>query len=164
MDKSAPRDPYTALHGSCAVCGAIFEPRFRLGTNAKRFCSPQCKDKFWNERRRPPEKRNPPSVAADAAGGGSKQTEAMNSSAPPKKWQRVLHALADGRSFNRFEATRQLRDWCLHTTVSTLQRKGILVARRNETVPGYEGLPTRVCRYWLEPTECAKAAKLLGDQ
>lgn len=71
----------------------------------------------------------------------------------PKKWQRVLSALLDGRTFNRFESERQLNDHCLHTTVSTLQDMGVTILREFETVPGYQGIPTRVCRYWLEQSE-----------
>lgn len=76
-----------------------------------------------------------------------------NNTAIPKKWQRVLSALLDGRTFNRFEAERQLNDHCLHTTVSTLQDMGVTIHRQFETVPGYQGIPTRVCRYWLEQSE-----------
>jgi len=71
----------------------------------------------------------------------------------PKKWQRVLSALLDGRTFNRFEAERQLSDHTLHSTVSTIQSKGVTILREFETVPGYQGLDTHVCRYWLEQSE-----------
>lgn len=71
----------------------------------------------------------------------------------PKKWQRVLTAFVEGKSFNRFESERQLNDHCLHTTVSTLERKGVTVFRETESVPGYQGIPTRVCRYWLDRSE-----------
>lgn len=87
-----------------------------------------------------------------------------NNTAIPKKWQRVLSALLDGRTFNRFEAERQLNDHCLHTTVSTLQDMGVTIPREYETVPGYQGIPTRVCRYWLEQSEpnLRRASFLLG--
>lgn len=77
--------------------------------------------------------------------------EKTNSS--PRKWQRVLTALLNGQSFNRFEAERKLNDHCLHTTVSKLQGMGVDILRKFEAVPGYHGLPTRVCRYWLEQSE-----------
>ena len=80
----------------------------------------------------------------------------------PFKWERVLHALADGQRFNRFEAERILNDHCLHSTVSTIQQKGVQVERREEVVPGYQGIPTHVCRYWLNPEEQVKAAAMLG--
>ncbi len=76
-----------------------------------------------------------------------------NITAIPKKWQRVLSALLDGRTFNRFEAERQLSDHALHSTVSSLQAKGVIILREFETVPGYQGIPTHVCRYWLEQSE-----------
>ncbi len=53
------------------------------------------------------------------------------------------------RSYNRFEAARELSDWCLHTTVATIQGKGVTVSRKFETIPGFEGSPTRCCRYWI---------------
>jgi hypothetical protein len=71
----------------------------------------------------------------------------------PKKWQRVLTAFVEGKSFNRFESERQLNDHCLHTTVSTLQGFGVTIFREFETVPGWQGIPTRVCRYWLDRSE-----------
>lgn len=81
---------------------------------------------------------------------------------PPQKWKRVLAALVDGISYNRFEAECKLNDHCLHSTVSTLQRKGITVERRDEIVPGYQGIPTHVCRYWLAVEQREKARGLLG--
>ena len=70
------------------------------------------------------------------------------------KIQRVLVALMSGRSFNCFEAEWQLHDHCLHSNISTLDRKyGITVSREFETVLGYQGKPTRVCRYWMELEE-----------
>lgn len=81
----------------------------------------------------------------------------------PHKWERVLRAFLTGRSFNRFEAERQLADHCLHSTVSTIQEKGVPIARKTEKVPGYMGIPTDCCRYWLEPAHRAAALKLLGE-
>jgi hypothetical protein len=76
------------------------------------------------------------------------------------KTKRVLLALMN-RSYNRFEASRQLSDWCLHSTVATIQSKGIIVNRRFETVPGYEGIPTSVCRYWIDKDQHERAEKFL---
>lgn len=82
----------------------------------------------------------------------------------PHKWQRVLRALVAGRSYNRFEAARELSDHCLHSTIATIQAKGIPVARRTEKVPGYLGASTECCRYWLEPSSISAALNLLaGD-
>lgn len=102
-----------------------------------------------------------------ATGGNQVANEkynASNTTPIPKKWQRVLSALLDGRTFNRFESERQLNDHCLHTTVSTLQDMGVTILRQFETVPGYQGIPTRVCRYWLEQSEpnMRRASILLG--
>ena len=68
---------------------------------------------------------------------------------PISKKKRVLLALIDGRSFNRFEAERNLNDHVLNSTVSDLQHLGIVISRHRETVPGYCGSPTSVCRYWI---------------
>lgn len=91
-------------------------------------------------------------------------TSEINNSITCKKWQRVLSAMFTGKSFNRFESERQLNDHCLHTTVSALQGRGINILREFETVPGYQGIPTRVCRYWLEQSEpnLRRAAILLN--
>ena len=80
---------------------------------------------------------------------------------PPSKKQRVLKALTE-RSYNRFEAERQLHDHCLHTTVSTLQNKyDIEIEREFESVPGYQGFEARVCRYWIAPEHVDTALKLV---
>lgn len=97
---------------------------------------------------------------AGVTGLGNTQ-QANYSTRPPKKWQRVLRALLSGKSYNRFEAERALSDHCLHSTVSGLQRKGLTIHRRYETVPGYMGSPTDVCRYWLAPESLQKARELL---
>ena len=94
-------------------------------------------------------------------GGGKSQKTLIRKGS---KIGRVLEALAEGRTLNRFEATRQLHDWTLHSTVSALEKHGISVARQYETVPGYQGHPTRCRRYWLEPDQRERARKLLGGQ
>lgn len=73
----------------------------------------------------------------------------------PRKWQRVLAAFLTGRSFNRFQAERPvedggLSDHCLHSTVSEIQEKGVVISRKFEKVPGYQNIPTEVKRYWLD--------------
>lgn len=80
---------------------------------------------------------------------------------------RVLAALLSGQSYNRFQAERVLHDHCLHSTISTLQKKlGVEIARKMEVVPGYRGNPTRCCRYWLEKDELQriKKARTTSDQ
>lgn len=80
---------------------------------------------------------------------------------PPLKWQRVLGAFLAGRSYNRFEAERDLNDHTLPSTVSSLQEMGVTILRRMETVPGYMGCPTEVMRYWLAPESQQRARVLL---
>jgi len=78
----------------------------------------------------------------------------------PKKWQRVLRAFLTGRTLNRFEAATDLQDWCLHSTVSGLQRRNLVIHRRGESVPGAFG-PVYCCRYALAPESFEKARELL---
>jgi len=86
------------------------------------------------------------------------------SNKPAHKIIRVLSALTR-RSWNRFEAELYLHDHCLHSTVSSIQQKyGIIIARKFERVPGYMGLPTRVCRYWFTPDQRVKALKIIGKK
>ncbi|MFZ5620865.1 MAG: hypothetical protein ACOY5W_07575 [Pseudomonadota bacterium] len=77
------------------------------------------------------------------------------------KQSRILAELASGGSLNRFEAER-IGDHVLHTTVSKIERLGIRVSRRTETVPGYDGHATHVCRYWLDDENRERAAAMLG--
>lgn len=93
------------------------------------------------------------------------QNTQTNLNTTPKKWQRVLAAFLTGKSYNRFESERHLNDHCLHTTVAYLQGQGLSIFREYEKVPGWQGLPTRVCRYWLERSEAnLKRAKALLDR
>lgn len=78
----------------------------------------------------------------------------MKLPSPDTKMGRVLAALLDGKSYNRFEAERWLHDHCLNSTVADLQIAfHIKIFREFETVPGYNGNPIRCCRYWIEPDE-----------
>jgi hypothetical protein len=81
---------------------------------------------------------------------------------PPLKWRRVLAAMAHGKSFNRFEVERELSDHCLHTTVSGLQARGIVIRRADEVVPGFAGMPTHVKRYTIAPESLERARELLN--
>lgn len=77
------------------------------------------------------------------------------------KNERVFQALMSGRSFNRFEAERQLFDHCLHSTVATLEMKHrITISREYETVSGYMGRPTRCCRYWISEEEIKRIEEI----
>ena len=80
---------------------------------------------------------------------------------PPRKWARVLRALIDGKTLNRFDAYRELRDSCLNTTVSQIEGRGVTILRRDETVPGHFG-PVHCCRYWIAPESLQRARELLG--
>ena len=81
---------------------------------------------------------------------------------PPCKWKRVLAGLILGNTYNRFEAEKVLNDHCLHSTVSSLQDKGLTVLRAYENVPGFKGIPTQVRRYWIAPESLPRALEILG--
>jgi hypothetical protein len=100
-------------------------------------------------------------AAGGTAGTGIGESRQPNGSATPRKWQRVLRAFVDGRTLNRFEAVRELRDWCLNTTVSQLEQRGVTILRRDETVPGAYG-PVHCCRYWIAPGSIQHATALLS--
>ena len=106
--------------------------------------------------------KNPATGATGQGFGNDIQPLNNSTSAPPRKWRRVLAAFLTGQSYNRFESERVLSDHCLHTTVATLQRFGLIIDRNFETVPGYMGISTRVCRYRLSPASVDAAKALLG--
>ena len=106
--------------------------------------------------------RESPVTAGGGIPGLESNSRRNHTTKRPLKWRRVLTALHAGRSFNRFEAERALADHCLHTTVSVLQGKGLTILRHDETVSGYQGIPTHVTRYWLAPNSRDRAAELLG--
>lgn len=171
----------TALHGSqgdlsrnCEQCGNAFKPRIVHGANASRFCGTPCRD-LWHNRKRREEKQSPLSVAADQAGGETKQKH--NLSAPDNtpritktpiragtKLAAVLSALAEGQTLNRFEAERVVHDHTLNSTISEIEKRGVRVDRKEETVRGYRGNPTRVSRYWLADDQREAAKRLLGSE
>lgn len=106
-----------------------------------------------------------PTEAGTSAGLEQHTGRAEPSATPPamqpRKWARVLRAFADGKTLNRFDAYRELRDSCLNTTVSQIERRGVRISRREETVPGAFG-PVHCCRYWLAPESLQRARQLLG--
>ncbi len=172
VTKAAGTEPdviHTALHGSheasqryCDECQAAFTPRIKDGPNADRFCNSRCKDKWHNVRRRAP-LRSPPGRQPMAGGENiEKQTSAHTLTRSNSKLKRVLAALANGESHHRFTAERELHDHCLHSTVSSIQKYGIDVSRKDEVVAGFQGHPTHVMRYWLDEENRKRAAKLLG--
>jgi hypothetical protein len=95
---------------------------------------------------------------------GRPEPSATARSPQPRKWVRVLVAFIERgpRGWNRFEAARELRDHVLPTTVSQLERRGIKIVRRDETVPGAFG-PIRCCRYWLAEDSVPRARDLLQE-
>jgi hypothetical protein len=103
-----------------------------------------------------------PALAGGPGLGNETQAHHITRARRPRKWQRVLTALHAGKSFNRFQAERELADHCLNTTISILQGKGLTISRRDEIVPGFQNIPTHVNRYWLAPESYAKARELLG--
>ena len=75
------------------------------------------------------------------------------------KKKRVLIALCE-KPYHRFRAETELNDHCLHSTVSTIQNQhGIQVEREWVTVPGFQGIPTRVCCYWIADKNIKTALK-----
>jgi hypothetical protein len=114
--------------------------------------------------------KSPASAAAAADPGRGDKTDVPTERSatsravqPPRKWARILRALLDGRRLNRFEAARELRDWCLNTTVSQLERRGLTIQRKDEVVPGAYG-PVHCCRYWLAPESSERARELLQEK
>lgn len=105
-----------------------------------------------------------PELAATSPSLNQSNQQGNSTTKPPKKWQRVLAAFLTNRTFNRFEAERLLHDHALHSTVSALQARGIIIDRKFECIPGYRGLATWVCRYRLNPASVEMAKALLGTQ
>lgn len=105
-------------------------------------------------------RQSPASAGTDDPGSG--KTFQADPTKKPLKWRRVLRAFLDGRSLNRFEAVRELRDACLHSTVSGLQARGLTIHQRDEIVPGFQGIPTHVCRYKRAPESFDRARELLN--
>ncbi len=77
------------------------------------------------------------------------------------KIARVLAHLLTGASVNRFEA-EHLGDHCLPSTVSRLQKRGLLIERQLEPVPNGWGEPCRAARYRLPASERDKARTVLA--
>ena len=101
-----------------------------------------------------------PALAASAFQSKLK-TDASNFTLGRYKWQRMLFEFACGRSLNLKEG-ELLGDHALHSTVAGLQSRGLTILRREETIPGWGGAPTRVMRYWLCPQSLERALELLA--
>src|SRR4051812_46637624 len=71
---------------------------------------------------------------------------------PLPKCIRILTALVDGETLNRWEAAARWRDSCLNSTIAEIQtRLGITINRTDEVVPGFAGIPTHCKRYSIAP-------------
>lgn len=109
---------------------------------------------------------SPAEGATSGAGAGTTDKRETSATAPANqpKYLRVTGGFVDrgARGWNHFEAARELRDWCLNTTVSQLEKRGLKILRRDETVPGHFG-PVRCSRYWLAPESFDRARELLGS-
>lgn len=80
---------------------------------------------------------------------------------PERKYRRVLRALLGG-SLNRWEATRDpIRDWVLPSTIAELEKRGLRIERKAETVRGAYG-DAHCMRYWVSDESRQRAQDLLG--
>lgn len=81
---------------------------------------------------------------------------------PPTKIAETLNMiLASGtRGVHRFEAERN-GDHCLPSTISSLKKRGVVLADELIKVPGRHGNPTYVKRYWVEPEHVEQARTVL---
>jgi len=74
-----------------------------------------------------------------------------NSDNNTTKINRVFKAFLSGWRGHRFNAEKELHDHCLHSTVSTIEKKyHITIQRKRVTVSGYQGNPTSVKIYWID--------------
>jgi hypothetical protein len=88
-----------------------------------------------------------------AVGLGTPTTELKQQNEPCKtetKTTSILKLLYEGKSLNRFEA-EHFNDHCLNSTISSIERYGIVINRTWELVPCLDGNATvKVKRYWLD--------------
>lgn len=92
----------------------------------------------------------------------SQNTSSNAHSKPLLKWQRILAAFLDGRSWHAIDAGRELHTTCLNSDVADLERRGLVFHHERISVPGYGGAKTAVVRYRLSPGSYAQAHALLG--
>lgn len=80
------------------------------------------------------------------------------------KEYKVFQAFINGWRGHRFNAERQLHDHCLHSTVSTIEKKyRIIILRKWVSVAGYQGTPTRVKSYWMSDEDKKRFVLLLAS-
>lgn len=77
------------------------------------------------------------------------------------KTHRVLTEFFAGRKIHRFDAER-FGEHALHSTVSSLEARGLKFDRKTISVPTQWGRDCHVTLYWLAPESYPLAAQLLG--
>ena len=109
-------------------------------------------------------------VGSSAAGLGHNYdttsiTDRPGALKPKLKWHRVLDALVRRPSLHRFTAERdpEVRDHCLPTTISELQKRGLVIERKIIEVPGYQGGVAHIAEYSLAPADREAARRLLAS-
>ena len=78
------------------------------------------------------------------------------------KWQRILFAFMDGKSWHALEAVRELGTTCLHSDIAGLEARGLKFHHERINVPGHGGSQAAVVRYTLTHESYPLAARLLG--
>jgi len=82
---------------------------------------------------------------------------------PDTKFFNTLLTMYRRGSLNRFEAARLCHDTALNSTVPALQKKGIRIDRKFETVPCVNGTKrVSVCRYSIPEDQMKIARIMLG--
>ena len=94
-------------------------------------------------------------------GGPSRNVDQADRQRHPTKLARITQALLTG-SLNRFEAEEH-GDHCLNSTISRIQSRGVMVARRWERVPTRFGTTAKVLRYWIPPLSSVEAERLIEN-
>jgi hypothetical protein len=80
-----------------------------------------------------------------------------------RKWERILAAFMDGKARNAVEHGRELGTTCLHSDVSSLEKRhGLFFIHDRTIVTGYGGVQTSVVSYRLAPDAYPLARRLLG--
>lgn len=167
---TATRTATTPPENACNACKFCLKPMDRARP-WQDFCNDGCRYSFHNARRRAgPEKESPPTAATVAGGVGQKNIQPANPATRQEHRQlrantkifSVLAELARGARMTRFDAERVCHDHVLNSTIPEIEKRGILVSRKEIIVPGHRGKPTRCSLYWLAAPEIAKAAVLLG--
>ena len=157
VENNPPCGPFPVRYmhvKDCPECGQSFEPVKPW----QQFCSGKCRDNFHNKRRA---NKSPPKLTETGGQMGQSITRSAAHLTRRCKLFNVLAALARGQSFNRFQAERDLHDHVLPSTIQGIEKRGIVVSRKAEIVPGFAGSKIHTVRYSLTQEEQEKAAKIL---